>query len=59
MCILKQIEERQEERMQQDELKDQERQQMLKDLERLQMDELEVWDQKSLKPVQLSVSLHM
>lgn len=51
MCILKQIEERQEERMQQDELKDQERQQMLKDLERLQMDELEVWDQKSLEPV--------
>lgn len=45
MCILKQIKERQEERMQQNTLKEQEGQQLLENLERLQMEELEVWDQ--------------
>lgn len=48
MCILKQIEERQGERTQQDMLKEQEGQQMLENLERLQMEELEVYDQKPL-----------
>lgn len=50
MCILKQIEERQEERMLQDELKEQEGQKMLENLEKLQMAEMEVWNQKPLKP---------
>lgn len=42
MCILKQIEERQGDRTQQDMLKEQEGQQLLENLERLQMEELEV-----------------
>lgn len=46
MCIMKQIEERQEENMLQDELKEQSKQQLLESLERMQVEELEVWDQK-------------
>lgn len=42
MCILKQIEKRQEERMLQEELKEQEGQQMLEKLEKLQIEELKV-----------------
>lgn len=43
---MKQIEERQEENMLQDELKEQSKQQLLESLERMQVEELEVWDQK-------------
>lgn len=42
MCILKQIEEREEAHMLQEELKEQEGEQVLENLERLQMEELEV-----------------
>ncbi|KAF5905486.1 cilia- and flagella-associated protein 45, partial [Clarias magur] len=45
-CILKQIEDRQEERMLQEMLKEQEAQQMLEKLERLQMEELEAMEKK-------------
>lgn len=46
MCILQQIEERMEDRMLQDELREQEGQQMLENLERMQMEELEALERK-------------
>ncbi|XP_063061143.1 cilia- and flagella-associated protein 45 isoform X2 [Engraulis encrasicolus] len=46
MCILKQIEERTEDRLLQDELREQEGQQMLETLERMQIEELEALERK-------------
>lgn len=44
MCIIDQIQTRQEEKLLQDEMKEQEGQQLLENMERMQMEELKVHD---------------
>ncbi|KAL7870424.1 hypothetical protein SRHO_G00079210 [Serrasalmus rhombeus] len=57
MCILKQIEERLEERMLDDEVKEQEGQQMLESLERMQMEELEAMERKKAEQRRLLLEI--
>ncbi|XP_026782837.3 cilia- and flagella-associated protein 45 [Pangasianodon hypophthalmus] len=57
MCILKQIEERQEEHMLQEELKEQEGQQMLENLEKLQMEELEAMEKRKAEQRRLQLEI--
>ncbi|XP_060778871.1 cilia- and flagella-associated protein 45-like [Neoarius graeffei] len=57
MCILKQIEERQEERMLQDELKEQEGQKMLENLEKLQMEEMEAMEKRKAEQKRLQLEI--
>ncbi|MCI4379029.1 hypothetical protein PGIGA_G00223090 [Pangasianodon gigas] len=57
MCILKQIEKRQEEHMLQEELKEQEGQQMLENLEKLQMEELEAMEKRKAEQRRLQLEI--
>ncbi|XP_041920477.1 cilia- and flagella-associated protein 45 isoform X1 [Alosa sapidissima] len=57
MCILKQIEERMEDRLLQDELREQEGQQMLESLERMQMEELEALERKRDDQMRLQLEI--
>ncbi|XP_072551518.1 cilia- and flagella-associated protein 45 isoform X2 [Salminus brasiliensis] len=56
-CILKQIEDRLEERMLLDEVKEQEGQQMLENLERMQMEELEAMERKKAEQRRLLIEI--
>ncbi|XP_066541257.1 cilia- and flagella-associated protein 45 [Hoplias malabaricus] len=53
MCILKQIDERLEKRMLEDEVKEQEGQHMLENLEKMQMEELEALERKKVEQKRL------
>ncbi|XP_076850628.1 cilia- and flagella-associated protein 45 [Brachyhypopomus gauderio] len=57
MCILKQIDERLEERLLQDELKEQEGQQLLENMERMQMEELESMERKKSEQRKLQLEI--
>uniref|UniRef100_A0A4W4HJ22 Cilia- and flagella-associated protein 45 n=1 Tax=Electrophorus electricus TaxID=8005 RepID=A0A4W4HJ22_ELEEL len=57
MCILKQIEERLEEQLLQEEMKEQEGQQMLENMERMQMEELESMERKKSEKSKLQLEI--